>query len=134
MMVAPIPATIINVNVADITPTLNSMRSAPLMPAPVAGEPRYSRRPPPYAARASPFRLKSSAIAGPRRGASAPSARANRARSTIREWPSCGGSMVGSRNAPVFGKLRGAPTWPDCLLPSYSIAEDCDHGAHEHRE
>ena len=55
MMVAPIPATIINVNVADITPTLNSMRSAPLMPASVAGEPRYSRRPPPYVGSGKPF-------------------------------------------------------------------------------
>jgi hypothetical protein len=33
----PIPATIINVSVADITPTLNSKRSAPLMPTPVVG-------------------------------------------------------------------------------------------------
>jgi hypothetical protein len=34
-MAAPTPATIINVSVADITPTLNSIRSTPLMPAPV---------------------------------------------------------------------------------------------------
>jgi hypothetical protein len=55
MMAVPIPATIINVSVADITPTLSSMRSAPLMPAPVVGEPRDSRRLPPYLGSGRPF-------------------------------------------------------------------------------
>jgi hypothetical protein len=55
-MAVPIPATIINVSVADITPTLKSTRSAPLMPAPVVGEPpRDSRRLPPYVASGQPF-------------------------------------------------------------------------------
>ena len=55
MMAVPIPATIINVSAADITPTLNSMRSAPLMPAPVVGEPRDSRRLPPDVGSGQPF-------------------------------------------------------------------------------
>jgi hypothetical protein len=55
-MAAPIPATIINVSMADMTPTLKSTRSAPLMPAPVVGEPpRDSRRLPPYAGSGQPF-------------------------------------------------------------------------------
>jgi len=54
-MAAPIPATIINVSVADMTPTVKSTRSAPLMPAPVVGEPRGSRRLPPYVGSGQPF-------------------------------------------------------------------------------
>jgi len=54
MMAVPIPATIINVSAADITPTLNSMRSAPLMPAPVVGELAAGLTPPSARCRLGP--------------------------------------------------------------------------------
>jgi hypothetical protein len=55
-MAAPIPATIISVSMADMTPTLKSTRSAPLISAPVVGDPpRDSRRLPPYAGSGQPF-------------------------------------------------------------------------------